>query len=95
MAIRVFIKRKFEERQEKELMALIHELRTISTTQPGYVSGETLKRIDVGGQSLVISKWKSMGYWQAWQDTPQRTDIQKKIDALLTAKTEYEIYDFG
>lgn len=95
MAVRVFIKRKFEERQGKQLMALIHELRTISTIQPGYVSGETLKRIDEGGQSLVISKWKSIGYWQAWLENPQRSDLQSKIDALLDTETEYEVYEFG
>ena len=95
MAIRVFIKRQFEERQEKALMTLIHELRTISTTQPGYISGETLKRIDADGQSLVISKWKSMGYWQAWRDNPQRVEVQKKINALLNTEAEYEIYEFG
>ena len=62
--------------------------------QAGYASGETLKRIDQQGISLVISKWKSREAWENWYKMPERETVQKKIDELLGVETEYEIYDY-
>lgn len=94
MAIRVHMKRKVSEDNVEALKTLIDRLRSVTTGQPGYVSGETLKRIDEPGQILVISKWKSLHAWQRWYDNPQRSELQRQIDDLLGAATEYEIYDY-
>jgi heme-degrading monooxygenase HmoA len=94
MAIRVLMKRMFSEDKAEALRDLTDQMRILAMDQSGYVSGETLKRIDRPGVSLVISKWKSRKAWENWFKTPARENMQKKIDELLGAKTEYEIYDY-
>lgn len=92
--IRVHIKRKIPEDKSEELNDLIKELRGMTMGQPGYITGETLKRVDTAGESLVISKWQSLNYWNRWFQNPERLKVQGKIDLLLGQETQYEIYEF-
>lgn len=46
MAIRVFVKRRVPDEKVEALRGCIDRLRNMSTGLPGYVSGETLRRID-------------------------------------------------
>ena len=94
MSVKIIIKRKVPKNLEKELLPLIKKLRSLTTKQPGYISGETMNRVDKPGQSLVVSKWQSLDYWNRWFENPERSKIQEKIDQLLGKKTQYEIYDF-
>jgi heme-degrading monooxygenase HmoA len=92
--IRIHIKREVPEGKETELQSLINLLRGVTTGQPGYISGETLKRVDKAGESLVVSKWQSLEYWNRWFENPERLKVQEKIDQLLGKGTRYEIYEF-
>ncbi len=94
MAVKVMIKRKVRESVEKELLALLRELRTLTMNQPGYISGETLKRLDKPEETLVISTWQSAEEWRKWVTSQERQQIQTKIDLLLGEKTEYELYEY-
>lgn len=94
MAIRVLMKRPFSEGHHETLRNLTDRLRFLAMGQEGYVSGETLRRIDQPGVSLVVSKWKSLAAWERWFKMPEREEIQRQIDELIGAETEYEIYDF-
>ena len=92
MSIKIIIKRKVPKDMEKELLPLIKELRILTTKQEGYISGETLDRVDKPGQSLVISTWQSVEDWNNWANSTERKAIQDNIDKLLGEKTEYELY---
>ena len=92
--IRVHIKRKIPEDKRGKLNDLIKELRGMTMGQPGYITGETLKRVDTPGESLVVSKWQSLEYWNRWFENPERLKIQEQIDQLLGHETQYEIYEF-
>ena len=92
--IRVHIKRIIPEDKRGELNDLIKELRGMTMGQPGYITGETLKRVDTPGESLVVSKWQSLEYWNRWFENPERLKIQERIDQLLGKETQYEIYEF-
>ena len=92
--IRIHIRRDVPAGKETELQSLINQLRGITTGHPGYISGETLKRVDKPGESLVVSKWQSLKYWNLWLEDPDRSKIQEKIDQLLGEETRYEIYEF-
>jgi heme-degrading monooxygenase HmoA len=94
MAIRVFVKRRVSDENAETLRGFIEKLRTGSTGRPGYISGETLRRIDRPGEILVISKWKTRKEWQDWFESSERAALQQKIDALIGAETTYEMYDF-
>lgn len=92
--IKVHIKRKVPPEKMEGLRALINQLRSMTMGQPGYIAGETLQRVDQPGESLVVSKWQSIDYWQQWLDSTERTKIQAQIDQLLGGETHYEIYEF-
>lgn len=92
MTIKIFIKRKVKEQDLPELDFLLKKLRALSLEQPGYISGETLNRLDVAGESMVISTWKSVEDWNDWVNNPKRTEVQAQIDRLLGEDTEYAMY---
>ena len=92
MPIKVVIKRKMPKYTEEDLLVLIKEMRMLTNDQPGYISGETLKRMDKPGQSMVISTWHSLDAWNRWFQSKERSQIQTKIDSLLGYKTEFKVY---
>ncbi len=92
--IRVHIRRQVSEETQKEVMALINQLRATIVGNQGYLSSETLKRIDRPGEILVVSKWRSDFYWKQWYESPERKAIQDRIEALLPEQTQYEIYKY-
>ena len=94
MAIKIIIKRIVPEEKEKYLTPLLKQLRALATNQPGYISGETLKRMDNPGEYLVISTWQSIGDWNRWILSEDKKGVQDKIDVLLGKKTEYEVYTY-
>ena len=95
MAVKIIIKRKVIENKTEALLPLLKQLRNLAMGQEGYISGETLKRIDSPGENLVISTWQSIDAWRAWVLNPQRIEIQNKIDELLGEKTYYELYEYS
>ena len=94
MAVKILIKRFVPENKENELAALLTLLRERTTSQPGYISGETLKRIDKPGKNLAISTWQSVDDWRTWVLSEEMTKIQEKIDLLLGDDTKYENYTY-
>jgi len=92
--IKVHIKRIVPEAKKDALLVLINQLRSITMGVPGYIAGETLKRMDEPGESLVVTKWQSIYYWNDWFQGSARAKIQQKIDELLESETRYEIYEF-
>lgn len=92
--IKIHIRRSVTDENKEALMTLIRQLRSTIIGQPGYLSSETLKRIDIPDEILVVSKWQSDFYWKQWYDSPERSEVQAKIDELLGTETRYEIYEF-
>ena len=92
--IKIHIKRKVSEDKKEELTLLINQLRSITMGTPGYITGETLKRLDKPDESLVVTKWQSDYYWNQWFQSKERSKIQDKIDQLLGEETQYEIYEY-
>jgi heme-degrading monooxygenase HmoA len=95
MAVKIFIKRIIAEERISDLLPLFRRLRNLATNQPGYISGETLKKIDSPGKYLVISTWQSLDDWREWVVSRERIEVQNEIDARLVEETVYEIYQYG
>ncbi|BDD89467.1 antibiotic biosynthesis monooxygenase family protein [Desulfofustis limnaeus] len=93
MTVRIFIKRSVPDDKIAELSVLLKRLRSVTLTQPGYISGQTLKRLDQPGRCLVISTWRSAEDWYDWLANDKRIVIQNEIDALLGTPSEYSIYE--
>ncbi len=93
MAVKILIKRKIPEKIKETLFnTLIRKLRILATQQSGYISGETLRRIDRPNEYLVISTWKDIDAWNGWKENKERAEIQNQIDVMLNEPTEYEIF---
>ncbi len=90
---KILIRRTIPADAEKELDELLKQMRSSTPRREGYVSGETLRRVDAPGEILVISTWRSVRDWEEWFNSPERLEIQTKIEMLLTAPTEYAIYE--
>jgi heme-degrading monooxygenase HmoA len=92
--IKIHIRRKVPEDKQEKLRVLINQLRSKTMGKPGYIAGETLKRSDKPGESLVVTKWQSEYYWNQWRQSEERLEIQSKIDELLGEETQYEVYEY-
>jgi heme-degrading monooxygenase HmoA len=95
MAVKILIKRAVPPDKAKEVIPIFRKLRALATEQPGYISGETLRRLDKPDQFMVISTWDSSEDWEKWIASRERGDLQDKLDALIGGKNEYEIYHYG
>jgi len=93
MTVKIFIKRNVTDDKVAELTVLLKRLRSITLMQPGYISGQTLKRLDKAQECMVISSWRSIEDWNDWVNNEKRIGIQAEIDALLGAETEYAVYE--
>lgn len=92
MTVKIVIKRIVPKNKESSLLPLIKALRIATTKQDGYISGETMQRIDKPGETVVVSTWESAEDWNRWVKNPERIQLQEKIDALLGKETEYRMY---
>ena len=93
MAVKILIKRVVSNDKGKELTPLLIDLRNRARKRPGYISGETLSRVDRPGENLTIGIWHSYDDLKNWMADAERSEVQQKIDRLLGRETEYEIYE--
>ncbi len=93
MAVKIFIKRKGVNDHIIPLTMLLKKMRTLTLEQPGYIFGETLRRVDQPDECLVISTWRSKADWDGWFNNDERRSVQQEIDQLLGYETHYEIYE--
>jgi len=89
MAVKILIKRKLPMDKAQAMIELSRQLRILATQQEGYISGETLRRIDNPEEFLVISSWQSFEAWQKWLNSSQRKELQSKIDILLGRENHF------
>jgi heme-degrading monooxygenase HmoA len=95
MAVEIIITRKIVAEKAQEIAPLMVKLRSLAQVQPGYMSSESLRRIDPPGQDeyLIRSTWKSEQDWNQWRHSTDRAVIQAKIDAITGVDTEYRVYE--
>ena len=94
MAVSVMIRRTLSDQdQVKKLAPLIVKLRSLATTQPGYITGRTFRRLDDPSEFLVLSTWNSLDDWNRWLKSDQRMELQKQVDELLGEETTYRLYE--
>ena len=95
MAVKIFIKRRVPQDKAKAMIPLFRQMRASAATQPGYITGETLRNMDNPDEFIVISTWQSSEDWNKWLQSDERNEVQSKIDDLLGGETHYDIYHYG
>ena len=95
MIAKVMIKRVIAEGMEHEFYANLKGLRAKAVEQDGYISGETLICADHPNKVMVISKWESLDYWNAWKNSKIRKIIENGLNKYEEQPSEYEAYVFS
>jgi heme oxygenase (mycobilin-producing) len=67
----------------QKLVEVIKETRAIARKQPGFVTGETLLDADDPRHLVVISTWRRLDDWNAWNESRTRLDMRWMIEELL------------
>ena len=92
--VKIIIERRCKPNRETELESLLVELRSQAMKQRGYVSGETLKSVDDASLWLVLSTWLDVNLWKAWEVSPERQEMDNKIESLLVAPAKISSFSF-
>jgi len=90
--IRVIIERHLKEAKREDLIPLLMKLRTEAMQHPGYVTGETLVSTEDASVITVLSTWRSLDDWKAWEKSESRVKLYWQIEPLLQEKARVSIY---
>ena len=93
MTVTVLIRRKVATGKDELLENLYRELIAEAMIQKGYIGAETMKRVDLPDEYLVVSKWETVEDWSRWLISETRRSYQERIDALTDSETKFEIYE--
>ena len=74
------------------IKALLRELRSGATRQPGFISGQTV--VDAFNPTIfmTISHWSSMAVWDLWEKDSERSAIIERINKLLQRKPKVRMW---
>lgn len=95
MNAKILIKRKFKKGKEKEILALLRELRSGALHQPGYISGETLTSTENPRTMMVIGTWHDMESWYNWKRNNTRQTLEQMLETYQEGSTEYQEFKLG
>lgn len=89
MQAKIIIKRKFIKGKQREIIALLRELRSGALQQPGYISGETLSSAEEPQTLVVIGTWQDMESWIAWKENDTRKTLERMLETYQETSSEY------
>ena len=95
MTIKILIKRKFKNANEKNVSEVIYEFRKLAMVEKGYISSESLYSSDDPNLILVLSMWQKKEDWDRYMNNPARQETEKKCAGLFAKPTEYESFILG
>jgi heme-degrading monooxygenase HmoA len=89
MQAKIIIKRKFIKGKQREIIALLRELRSGALQQPGYISGETLSSKEDPQTLVVIGSWQDMESGITWRENDTRKTLERMLETYQETSTEY------
>ena len=95
MHVEVLIKRDMIAGKEEEFFSHLKNLRINAVRQKGYISGETLIRVENTNKVAVISIWETLEDWNNWKTNEKRIEIDTLLNELQENPTEYEPYVYS
>ena len=95
MAVKILIKRKFKVGNLRMAARLLINNRNGAMQQPGYISSETMQRLEDPFQITVVSMWKDIEAWETWKNSESRLANENEVKDYLVGQTEYEHYSLG
>jgi len=92
--VKVIIERRCQPGNLERLESQLLSLRAGAMRQRGYVYGETMRSVDVPTLLLVISVWLDADLWRAWECSPERQELARKVEPLLMAPEKATVFSF-
>ena len=92
MTVTVIMKRSPKVGATGELISILHDLRQLATSQPGYISGQTLLSAFNGCSTLVVSRWMLLQHWQEYENCPERLALVERLEPLLNEPASSKVY---
>ena len=93
MAIKILIKRHFEEDSTHQAFALIKNFRQDAMNRSGDIAGETWINHYDPCQITVLSTWQTVEDWIQWEESDERAAHEEKLKDILIIPAQFEIYD--
>lgn len=95
MLAKILIKRQFKTGNEKEVLSLLNQLRSIAMNQPGYISGLTMTEPGHPENMMVISSWQTLDTWHSWKKNRDRKNLEAMLDLYQVGPADYHEYVVG
>jgi len=95
MLAKILIERQFKPGNEKEILSLLNQLRSLAMNQPGYISGLTMRAPDEPENMMVIGTWQTLDSWHSWKENMERKNLEAMLDIYQERPTEYREYVVG
>ena len=90
MAVKILIYRTISKEQEPVVRPFLKQLRQLALKTKGYISGETLISGDNLEETLIISSWESLDYWETFMEETQSKEIRFNVDQIVGKETIYK-----
>ncbi len=79
-------------KEGESLASLLQELRAAALREPGYITGETLVSTEDRSLVVVISTWRSLEDWKAWETSGMRARLYQQIEPLLVERPKVRTF---
>lgn len=95
MMIRVIIDHRVKDEKDAEtVIEIIRQLRNTAMRQPGNLTGETLINTKDRRNILVISTWRSVEDWNAWDASEERSNLTKPMHPFLAEPYTFRTFQY-
>lgn len=95
MAVKILIRRQFKEGTLKDASEMLIQARTNAMAFKGYIASETLSGCDDPHTLMVLSMWERKEDWDAYANSQERLDNERKFAEILEGETQYESFNLG
>lgn len=84
--IRILIERTLAEGLEQPYEKAAHQMLVEAMSQPGFISGESLRDLGHPHRRIVLCTWRSAREWERWAASGARRACLDRIRPMLEAE---------
>ena len=89
--IRVIIEREVAAGLEQYYEAAVADLLDVMSSQPGFLSAESLVEIRHPNRYLVLTRWSNQVAWDRWFQSPERQQLLGAIRPFLQQDEKFTL----
>ncbi len=81
--VTIIQERRIKPGKQDELKAFLRQLRLAVADHAGFMGGETLVNSENPNHQIVVSNWRSVEDWKAWEADKKRQEIDQQMRKLM------------